>query len=100
MQVIKKGDGDSIYLKFRGNFTYADKDLLSEFVHAFSKSGIKNMELDFEEVESMDSSGLGVLLIMQEDADANDGCLVFSHIKGEIKTLFKQANLYKMFTIK
>jgi anti-sigma B factor antagonist len=64
------------------------------------EQGAKNVELDFSETESVDSSGLGKILLFSEKfKDAGGGLKIANVNNSKVAQLFRLINLDKFINI-
>lgn len=72
------------------------KDLLDVF-----DEGYKNVRLNFEKVSSIDSSGLGKLLLFHKRLREENGKLIIENVSNNyVKNMFDVINLHKVIEIK
>ncbi len=99
MHIIKEKDGDILRVSLEGSMNYIDKDKFKDVAFAFSKNGIKKIELNVEKLDYMDSNSLGMFMVMHEDSLVNDGKIVIKNLNGKVDRLFRLSKLQNMFNI-
>ena len=62
--------------------------------------GIRELELNFEETEFMDSSGIGVVIGRSKTMQFRNGKLSASHLSKRIHMIFQSVGLQKIVEIK
>lgn len=89
-------EGDQLTLRISGRF---DSAAYNEFVKATSACNrvIKRMIIDLTELESIDSSGLGMLLIAREAAGASQ--VSISGCSSELRRILDIVNFGQLFEI-
>ena len=60
---------------------------------------MSELEIDLGEVDYLDSSALGMLLMLREKAQAANKKIVLSNCKGSVRQVLEIANFGKLFTI-
>jgi anti-sigma B factor antagonist len=98
MEVLKKVHDDLVEVELFGKLSYNDKNKFEDVVFAFSRKGTKKMVIDMEKLEYMDSNGIGMFLVLQEDAAKSKGELILKNLRGEVKRLFELSRMKEMFT--
>ena len=62
-------------------------------------SGVSEFVLDFSQTMHLDSSALGMLLLMREDAGRVNGKVRLINCRQNIKSLLEMANFHKLFDV-
>lgn len=62
--------------------------------------GVKEIEVDFGHVDYLDSSALGMLLLLREKTQAAHLNVTLSHCNGLVQQVIEVANFEKLFTIR
>ena len=90
-------NGDSVTLTIKGRFDFNDH---TEFREAYRKYDSKaEYKLDMSDAEYMDSSALGMLLLLREHAGGDNANIKVVGCKPEIKKILAIANFQKLFDI-
>lgn len=63
------------------------------------QNGVESLEIDMGEVEYLDSSALGMLLLVRERAEAEGKSVTLSHPNSTVVQILDIANFRKLFTI-
>ncbi|MBF0339852.1 MAG: STAS domain-containing protein [Magnetococcales bacterium] len=90
-------EGDKVLIRLPKLFGFAVR---SEFKQATvgNPPGTK-FQLDFHEVERMDSSALGMLLLLRETSGGVASDIVIVNSRPEIRKLLQLANFHNLFKI-
>ena len=97
---IKRKDGDSMIIVDENRIDVSNSHLLREKLQMLYDEGSKVIVLDFNSVTSIDSSGLGKLLIFQKKLKERGGELKIINITSEyIRKMFKMIHLNKVINI-
>lgn len=101
MQITSTEDMGRLVLKLEGRFDFhAHRDFRAAYEKVLESHTAKTIELDFDGVDYLDSSALGMLLLLREKADASGKQIVLAGLKGTVKQILDVANFGKLFTIK
>ena len=87
-------------VKLDGNFNYSNhkqiKDLIEPIIEDFN---CKTLCFDFDGVSYIDSSALGMLLLIREKVFNESKELKLINVKGIVLDVFEIANFKKLFSI-
>ena len=101
MQISTAEDADRLILKLNGRFDFhSHRDFRAAYEQALVSGKARTIEVDFQRVDYLDSSALGMLLLFREKADASGKQIVLTGLKGTVKQVLDVANFGKLFTIK
>ena len=98
VMIEKTGDRATVRLvgrfDIKSNLTFrnAIKPLLSD-------AGVKSMAVDFDQVPFMDSSALGMLLLLREQAVSANKNVVLSRCGPDLQRVLSMAQFHKIFRI-
>ncbi|HKL75163.1 MAG TPA: STAS domain-containing protein [Halanaerobiales bacterium] len=82
------------------NIDFANSNELKEELISIKEEGYNQIEIDFGEVNSIDSSGLGKLLLFHKRLKEKDGELSIKNIQSDyIKNMFDMIKLNKVIKI-
>ena len=93
------GDGKKITIHISGQFNFS---VYKEFREAYQRSAQPASTayvIDLAGAEYMDSSALGMLLLLRERAGAERSDIVITHCNPEIRKIFKISNFDRLFKI-
>ena len=96
--VRREGTTAIISLKGRLTFKY-HKEYQKLLDDIMVDQNAKRLEFDLNEVEFMDSAGLGVLLIARQRADKLNAEIVLKRPSTDLKRILTVAQFDRMFTI-
>ncbi len=97
---IKKSNGDVVIIMPRGRIDLSNSHLLREKLQLLYEEGFNTITLDFNLVTSIDSSGLGRLLLFQKRLAERGGELRIINItSGYIRRMFEMIDLGKVINI-
>lgn len=99
MNVIKEGDS-KVILQPEGRIDVVTSQNLKDKLLELYNEGFNFIVIDFSNVTSIDSSGLGKLLLFQKKLKERDGALSIVSVKTEyIKNMFKMIHSDKVIDI-
>lgn len=101
MQITSREDSGHLVLKLSGRFDFhSHRDFRAAYEGALGSATAKTIEINFDGVDYLDSSALGMLLLLREKADASHKQIELAGLKGTVKQVLDVANFGKLFTIK
>jgi anti-anti-sigma factor len=101
MQIASEESSGCLVLNLSGRFDFhSHREFRTAYEKALESSGAKTLELNFAGVDYLDSSALGMLLLLREKAEAGGRKVVLAGLKGTVKQVLDIANFGKLFTIK
>ncbi len=92
-------DNPNLTIKIQGRFDYS---LHKEFRDSYNvnDAAANTYQVDLSETEYMDSSALGMLLLLKEHADEKKASVTLLSPTPEVKKVLEIANFGKFFKIK
>lgn len=92
------GDEKKIIIKISGRF---DFNIYQEFRQAYKQAKHADTQyvIDLGQTEYMDSSALGMLLLLRERAGGDQGDIKIVNTKPEIKKILTISNFQRLFKI-
>lgn len=100
MQATVIQDGSKSAIKLAGRFdfnTHREFRGISDPVVA--DPNVREIEIDFREVDYLDSSALGMLLMLRDKASGSGKEISLVGVKGSVKQVLEIANFSKLFKI-
>ena len=90
--------GKMLTIRVEGAFDFASH---GDFSKAYKSQTMPGMtyQIDLSKTGYMDSSALGMLLMIKEYAENNKGTVTINRPSSDIKKIFEVANFYTLFTI-
>jgi len=91
-------DNKTATIKINGRFDFS---LHSEFRKAYKDVKLDNGEysIDLENTEYLDSSALGMLLLLKEHTESQSATIRLINFNDEIKEILSIESFYKLFTL-
>lgn len=93
-------DDNKVIVSPQENIDFANSNELKEKLISIKEDGYNQIEIDFGEVNSIDSSGLGKLLLFHKKLKEKNGELSIKNIQSDyIKNMFDMIKLNKVIKI-
>lgn len=87
-------------LRLPARFDFSQhKTFTASYENVFTQSQIKELVLDFSGVDYLDSSALGMLVLLQKKAAVSKVKVVLRGARGTAKDILNMANMHKLFVI-
>lgn len=91
------GDGKTLMIEVDGRF---DASSLDEFRSCYEGgSGLEGYEVNLRKAEYLDSSALGMLLVLRDFAGGDRATITISNCSPEVKKIFSISSFEKLFSI-
>jgi anti-anti-sigma factor len=98
IKVQVKGDKATLSLSGRFDFT-AHREFRQGYEGLLQQPGTKTLAVDLGGVEYIDSSALGMLLLLKESAAAAKHTVALVNCHGAVRRVLDVANFDKLFTL-
>ncbi|MCE5182766.1 MAG: STAS domain-containing protein [Betaproteobacteria bacterium] len=100
MQIAVKNIDDITVLHLDGRFDFSThRDFKNAYGGALQTKGLKDVVVDLTQVEYMDSSALGMLLLLREKANMANIDVSLRSCGGFVQQILEVANFQNLFTI-
>ncbi len=100
MQISTSNSGDGAVIKLAGRFDFNEHRVIkATYEPLLQKAEVKRLEIDLAGVEYLDSSALGMLMLLRERALAAGKTVVLSKPTSTVAQILDIANFGKLFTI-
>ena len=101
MEISKNFVNDTkVIVRPKENIDFSNSNELKEELLSVYEEGYNQVEIDFSEVDRIDSSGLGKLLLFHKRLKEKKGNLVIKNIESDyIKNMFDMIHLDKIIEI-
>ena len=101
MQISVEKKGSTARLTFNGRFDFSShREFRNACDEAVQTPEIKEIEVDFRHVDYLDSSALGMLLLLREKAQNANLKVSLTNCTGLVQQVLDVANFQKLFTIR
>jgi len=94
----KSGDGKQVTIKIEGRFDFGSHHDFRDTYRSNNDPGT-SFSLDMSATEYMDSSALGMILLLKEHASTLGGEIEIVNASSDIKNILEIANFDKLFKV-
>lgn len=99
MEFITLTTPDAIEARLSGRLEFTDHDRLRDIVELLEAPGHRQFVVDLQDLEFIDSAGLGMLLILQEETEQRNIRFVVRSPRGDVKRSLDLAKIGEIVTI-
>jgi anti-anti-sigma factor len=99
MQIAVEKKGDVSRLILSGRFDFNSHREFRNACDGVLQEDISEIEVDFSRVDYLDSSALGMLLLLREKANNVNKKVSLANCKGIVQQVLEVANFQKLFTL-
>ena len=92
--------GDDVEIRLIGTLTMEDHAAFRTLISDVARRQPKHCAFDLRELESIDSAGIGMLLIASEEAKKSTWTFSIDHPVGHVRRVLELADLAKIVTIR
>lgn len=99
MVITKSVNDNNWAVTLSGDMHYGDKDGFHEIAFAFSRHNAEEVILDLSDLKSIDSNGIGMFMILYEDAKKFNKTVKILNLNGKVKTIFQYSEMKNLFNL-
>ncbi len=100
MQVTQRLNNENATLSLTGRFDFnSHREFREGYEALLQKPSVQNLEIDMAGVDYLDSSALGMLLLLKDRVTARNVKLSITKTSGSVRQILEIANFDKLFTI-
>jgi anti-anti-sigma factor len=99
MDVNINSTTERIVIRLRGRFDFSAHRSFSDGMEQALTAPSRDIQVDLADVDYIDSSALGTLLVAQDRAKAAGKSISLARAKGTVQQVLEIANFHKRFTI-
>ena len=101
MQIDTQLEGGKARLVLNGRFDFNSHSMFNQTTDTLLReAGIQDLELDFDQVKYIDSSAMGMLLLLKERAKGASKSITLINCRGAVAQVLELSNFRRLFTIK
>lgn len=98
MECVSKRTNDVLHVSMSGKCTFSDYVFFKDIIDACEKDAVKRIDINMSGLEYVDSSGLGMLLMLKEKIASKAAIQIISP-QGQVKKMIDVAKLGNIFTV-
>ena len=100
MKVTFEAQGTIANIAPKGRFDFnTHRDFRAAYEEALASSTVRTIQLDLKEVDYLDSSALGMLLLLKDKATPAGRTITIVNSQGSVRQILEVANFGKLFSI-
>lgn len=100
MQANVSKDGAKVVVKLTGRFDFnTHRDFRNACDPLVADNSVREIVIDFAGVDYLDSSALGMLLMLRDKASGSGKDIALAGVRGSVKQVLDIANFSKLFKI-
>ena len=100
MQSSISKEAGTAEVRLSGRFDFnAHRDFRNAYEPLMSDGEVRSVNINLAGVEYLDSSALGMLLMLRDKAAASNKALALTNVRGSVKQVLEIANFGKLFRI-
>lgn len=93
-----KSDETTLTIILKGSLTFADYGIFGQILDTIAKNKEKQCTIDLEDLEHIDSAGLGMLILCKERFNSNKRILL-KNAKGHVGKMLELGKFNEIFDI-
>ncbi len=100
MQINTSRSGDKAVIALSGRFDFNDhRAFKTAYEPCLLEAGVKTLEINMSGIDYLDSSALGMMMLMRERTQAAGKAVVLCKPNSTVTQILEIANFSKLFTI-
>ncbi len=92
-------DGKTLKITVKGRFDFGQHQAFRRAYEDFPRSDYKCVEVDLREVGYLDSSALGMLLLLRDHAGGEEADIKIININSDVRKILAISNFHKLFKL-
>lgn len=97
MHIDIRDDVNEVFIKVTGRFDFESHEDFSEALAAANHENYSKFTVDLGSVDDLDSSALGMLLLLRESAGGEKSDVTIVNCRTEIREILQIANFQQLF---
>jgi anti-anti-sigma factor len=99
MKFTAHDDTERKRITLSGSFTFNDNRNFKPLLEMLRQDKPKSLELDFAEVEFIDSAGLGMLLLLRDECEEQRVRISIHAVRGQVEKIFLISKFDQLFAL-
>ncbi|WP_162938085.1 STAS domain-containing protein [Kiloniella sp. EL199] len=93
-------NGNTVSISFRGEFGFSDNPKTQQIIKDVKESSCSGYSIDLSGLESIDSAGLGMLLLINDAAEEGGKNLELCSPTGQVRKMLEISKFSEIISIK
>ncbi len=98
VELSQSNDAGKLVVQLKGKFTFSDHERFGEILKQLRTGSLSQVTLDFSDVDMVDSSALGMLLVARQEAEKTNAQIILRGMTGQVDKVFTISNFKQLFT--
>ena len=86
-------------IRLHGRLTFAENSAFRQVVESLHQAGCDQVVFDLAQLDYIDSSGMGMLLVARDMAAARGGAVTLANADGQVARMLRLAKFSDFFTV-
>lgn len=99
MEYTQNNSVDACTITMSGGFGFADSAEVRKIIGGLGEHKGKSLTVDFSALQSIDSAGLGMIILMSDAAKENDINLRIKGAQGQVRKMLDISNFSELMTL-
>lgn len=99
MEIRSQIKDDTLDITLSGKFTFTDNADFRHVIDTIADPGVKHVDINMQDVDFIDSAGLGMLLLAHDEADKYKKTMIIRGVSGQVKRIFDMARFDQFFRL-
>ncbi len=91
--------GNLTLVKMSGQFTFSDINKFKNILDLVMQNKTRAISLNLADVTFIDSSSMGMLLLLRDECEHNNISLTLNSPQGQVEKIFHISKFYQLFSI-
>ncbi len=91
--------GSTTSVKMSGQFTFSDTHKFKNILNLVTQNKILGLVIDLSDITFIDSSSMGMLLLLRDECQTNNISLNIHSPQGQVEKIFRISKFYDLFSI-
>ncbi|WP_162200178.1 STAS domain-containing protein [Kiloniella spongiae] len=93
-------NSNTLSISFHGDFGFPDNSKIQQIIKEIKESGCSGFSIDLSGLESIDSAGLGMLLLINDASEDNGKKLELCRPTGQVQKMLEISKFSEIISIK
>lgn len=99
MEYNLTASGSTTLVKMSGQFTFSDTHKFKNILDLVTQKKILGLSLDLSNITFIDSSSMGMLLLLRDECKSHNIALGINSPQGQVEKIFRISKFYDLFSI-